>query len=56
MQGFSDEGFATDFELIKNENEVTHVNVLEAILTKVSLVDIPPKGAHSFKSQMPLTL
>ena len=50
LQGFSDEGFATDFELIKNgNNEVTHVNILEAVLTKVSLVDIPAEGSAQFQ-------
>lgn len=50
LQGFSDEGFATDFELIKNEKkEITHVNVLEAMLTKVSLVDMPAEGSAQFQ-------
>ena len=49
LQGFSDEGFATDFEFKNNEVGENYALIKKAILTKISLVDIPAEATAQFE-------
>ena len=52
MQGFSDEGYAVDYETKDNGNFL----IKEAILSKVSLVDLPAEATAKLRLGMQLIL